>query len=124
MADAALVFGVGASAGVGGAVCRRFAREGMTVVAVGRTQEKLDKLADEVRKASGRASGLVADVTSAAEMARAFDRVEKEVGAPPAVVVYNAGNMAAGPIAEMTDAFFEASWRVCAFGDRSVTFPC
>ena len=116
MPDAALVFGVGASAGVGGAVCRRFAREGMAIVAVGRTQERLDKLAGEIRSSGGRASGLVADVTRAAEMARAFDAVEKEAGAPPAVVVYNAGNMAAGPIAEMTDEFFEATWRVCAFG--------
>ena len=116
MADAALVFGVGASAGVGGAVCRRFAREGMTIVAVGRTQEKLDKLTAEIRASGGRASGLVADVTKAAEMARAFDLVEKEAGAPPALIVYNAGNMAAGPIAEMTDEFFEATWRVCAFG--------
>ena len=116
MADAALVFGAGASAGVGGATARRFAREGMTVVAVGRTQEKLDKLVGEIRAAGGRASGVVADVTRASEMARAFDAVEKEAGAPPALVVYNAGNMAAGPIAEMSDEFFEASWRVCAFG--------
>ena len=116
MPEAALVFGAGASAGVGGAVCRRLAREGLAVVAVGRTQEKLDKLTAEIRGAGGRASGVVADVTSAAEMARAFDAVEKEAGAPPAIVVYNAGNMAAGPIAEMTDEFFEATWRVCAFG--------
>ena len=116
MAEAALVFGVGASAGVGGAVCRRLAREGLAVVAVGRTQEKLDKLTAEIRGAGGRAVGLTADVTNAAEMAGTFERVEKEVGAPPTVVVYNAGNMAAGPIAEMTDEFFEATWRVCAFG--------
>jgi NADP-dependent 3-hydroxy acid dehydrogenase YdfG len=49
MAEAALVFGAGASAGVGGAVCRRLAREGLTVVAVGRTQAKLDKLTAEIR---------------------------------------------------------------------------
>jgi NAD(P)-dependent dehydrogenase (short-subunit alcohol dehydrogenase family) len=116
MAEAALVFGAGASAGVGGAVCRRFAREGLTVIAVGRTQEKLEKLTAEIRGAGGRASGFAADVTSAADMARAFDMVEKEVGGPPTIVVYNAGNMAAGSIAEMTDEFFEAAWRVCSFG--------
>ena len=116
MTEAALVFGAGASAGIGGAASRRFAREGLAVIAVGRTQEKLDALAAEIRAAGGRAVGVVADVTRASEMGRAFDAVEKETGAPPALVVYNAGNMAAGPIAEMSDEFFEATWRVCAFG--------
>jgi NAD(P)-dependent dehydrogenase (short-subunit alcohol dehydrogenase family) len=116
MARGALVLGVGAAEGLGGALCRRFAREGLEVFAVGRTQAKLDAVAGAIRNAGGRAHALAADVTSAAEMARAFDAVEKHTGAPPELVVYNAGNMAAGPLAEMTDAFFEGSWRVCAFG--------
>lgn len=116
MADGALILGVGAKAGLGGALCRRFAREGLTVFAAGRTKAKLDSLAEEIRGLGGRAHALVADVTSAADMARAFESVEKETGAPPALVVYNAGNMAAGPLTDMTDAFFEAAWRVCAFG--------
>ena len=116
MAEGALVLGVGAEAGLGGALCRRFATEGLAVFAVGRTQAKLDAVADEIRAAGGRAHAVAADVTSAGDMATAFDAVEKETGAPPELVVYNAGNMAAGPLAEMTDAFFEASWRVCAFG--------
>jgi NAD(P)-dependent dehydrogenase (short-subunit alcohol dehydrogenase family) len=116
MAGGALVLGVGAVEGLGGALCRRFAREGLAVFAAGRTQAKLDAVAEEIRGRGGSAHALVADVTSAADMARAFDAVEQETGAPPVLVVYNAGNMAAGPIAEMTDAFFEAAWRVCAFG--------
>ncbi len=116
MSGAALVLGVGAKAGLGGALCRRFAREGLAVFAAGRTRAKLDALADEIRAEGARAHAIVADVTSAADMARAFEFVEKETGAPPELVVYNAGNMAAGPLADMTDAFFEASWRVCAFG--------
>jgi len=116
MAGGALVLGVGAKEGLGGALCRRFAREGLAAFAVGRTQSKLDAVADEIRAACGRAHAVAADVTSAGDMAAAFDAVEKETGAPPELVVYNAGNMAAGPLAEMTDAFFEAAWRVCAFG--------
>jgi NAD(P)-dependent dehydrogenase (short-subunit alcohol dehydrogenase family) len=115
-ADGALVLGVGAQAGLGGALCRRFAREGLEVFAAGRTPAKLDAVAGEIRAAGGRAHALSADVTVAADMARAFDAVEKQTGAPPVLVVYNAGNMAAGPLAEMTDAFFEAAWRVNAFG--------
>jgi len=116
MSRGALVLGVGAAAGLGGALCKRFAREGLETFAAGRTQAKLDALAAEIRAAGGRAHAVVADVTSAADMACAFETVEKVTGAAPELVVYNAGNMAAGPLAEMTDAFFEAAWRVCAFG--------
>jgi NAD(P)-dependent dehydrogenase (short-subunit alcohol dehydrogenase family) len=115
-AKGALVLGVGAAEGLGGALCRRFAREGLAVFAVGRTQAKLDALAEGIRAAGGRAHALAADVTSAADMARAFEAVDKETGAPPELVVYNAGNMAAGPLREMTDEFFGSAWRVCAFG--------
>jgi NAD(P)-dependent dehydrogenase (short-subunit alcohol dehydrogenase family) len=116
MTTGALVLGVGAAAGLGGALCQRFAREGLEVFAAGRTQAKVDALAAEIRARGGRAHGVAADVTRAADMAAAFERVEKETGAPPELVVYNAGNMAAGPLTGMTDAFFEAAWRVCAFG--------
>ena len=116
MASGALVLGVGAISGLGGALCRRFAREGLEVFAGGRTAAKLDALVAELAKGGGRAHALRCDVTSAADMARAFETVEKATGAPPELVVYNAGNMAAGPLAQMTDEFFEAAWRVCAFG--------
>ncbi|MBF8191809.1 SDR family oxidoreductase [Nonomuraea sp. K274] len=43
-ADQAVVV-TGAGSGIGAAVAHRFAAEGATVVAVGRTQEKLDKTA-------------------------------------------------------------------------------
>jgi NAD(P)-dependent dehydrogenase (short-subunit alcohol dehydrogenase family) len=116
MARGALVLGVGAAAGLGGELCKRFAREGLEAFAAGRTREKVEAVAAEIRAAGGRAQAVTCDVTSAADMARAFESVEKQTGAPPELVVYNAGNMAAGPLTEMTDAFFEASWRVCAFG--------
>jgi NAD(P)-dependent dehydrogenase (short-subunit alcohol dehydrogenase family) len=116
MARGALILGVGAVAGLGGALCRRFAREGLEVFAAGRTEAKVEAVAGAIRAGGGRAHGLVADATSADDMARAFASVENETGAPPELVVYNAGNMAVGPLTEMTDAFFEAAWRVCAFG--------
>ena len=116
MARGALVLGVGAKSGLGGALCERFAREGLETFAAGRTKARVDAVADEIRAHGGRAHAVVADVTLAADMARAFETVEKVTGAPPELVVYNAGNMAAGPLTTMTDAFFEDAWRVCAFG--------
>jgi NAD(P)-dependent dehydrogenase (short-subunit alcohol dehydrogenase family) len=116
MAKGALVLGVGAAAGLGGALCKRFALEGLEAFAGGRTAAKVEAVADEIRKSGGRAHGVTCDVTSAADVARAFETVEKVTGAAPELVVYNAGNMAAGPLTDMTEKFFEDAWRVCAFG--------
>ena len=45
----ALVIGVGSENGVGGAVCRRFAREGLHVVVGGRTEKKVSAVAEALR---------------------------------------------------------------------------
>ena len=116
MADGALVLGVGARAGLGGALCARFAREGMAVFAFGRTAASVEAVAADVRRRGGAATAVAGDCTLPLDVERAFDAVEKETGAPPRLVVYNAGNMAPGAIADMDPAYFEATWRVCAFG--------
>ena len=41
-----VVFGVGAQRGIGAAVCRRFAQEGLKVHVVGRTATKVDRVYD------------------------------------------------------------------------------
>ena len=46
----AWIAGVGVSAGLGGAVARRFAREGLAVVLTGRTAERLESVAAEIRR--------------------------------------------------------------------------
>jgi NAD(P)-dependent dehydrogenase (short-subunit alcohol dehydrogenase family) len=116
MADGALVLGVGARAGLGGALCARFAREGMAVFPFGRTAASVEAVAAEVRAGGGAATAIAGDCTLPADVERAFDVVANETGGPPRLVVYNAGNMAAGAIADMDPAYFEATWRVCAFG--------
>ena len=46
----ALILGVGAERGIGGAASRRFAREGYHVLVAGRTADKIDKVVDTIRK--------------------------------------------------------------------------
>lgn len=111
----ALVIGVGSENGVGGAVCRRFAREGLHVVVAGRTEDKVAKVAQAIRAKGGRASHVVGDATRAAGIAHYFDESER-VGGVPEVVVYNVGNNRFSPLVDMTDEFFEDLWRVCCFG--------
>ena len=48
-----VILGAGAPNGVGGALARRFGREGCHVVVSGRTQAKVDATAHEVVSAGG-----------------------------------------------------------------------
>jgi NAD(P)-dependent dehydrogenase (short-subunit alcohol dehydrogenase family) len=112
MAGTAIVLGVGESQGLGAALCRRFAREGLHVFLGGRTQSRLDAVAREIESAGGAATVVVSDATLAGDVVRLFDAADS----PPELVVYNAGNNRFRPLLEMDDAFFEDLWRLCCFG--------
>ena len=114
MTKTAIVIGVGASRGLGAALCRRFAREGLHVYLAGRTQDKLEALAGEIEGSGGLATPVVADTTRETDLGRLFDSAEK--GGTPELVVYNAGNNRIKPLLEMEGDFFEETWRLCCFG--------
>jgi NAD(P)-dependent dehydrogenase (short-subunit alcohol dehydrogenase family) len=110
----AIIFGVGAVHGLGAALGRKFASEGMNVLLAGRTQEKLDKAAGSIAEGGGKAATAIADVTRPEEVAGAFDAAEK-LGELDAVL-YNAGNNAIIPFMELTPERFEEFWRVGCLG--------
>jgi NAD(P)-dependent dehydrogenase (short-subunit alcohol dehydrogenase family) len=115
MSGSAIVIGVGAPAGLGAALCRRFASEGLRVYAAARTREKLERVADQIASAGGSAVPVVVDTTVEEEVIRLFDTVEDRGGAPE-IVVYNAGNNEFRPLLEMDAQFWEGLWRLCCFG--------
>lgn len=115
MSERAIVVGVGASAGLGGALCRRFAREGLEVLVAGRTEEKLARVASEIAAAGGKAVPVRCDATLETDVVRLFDRAQS-LGGPPRLVAFNAGNNRPRPLLEMDVPFVEELWRVCALG--------
>ena len=66
----------GAGSGIGRAIAERFAREGASVLAVGRTQATLDETAELVRAAGGEATTAALDVADADAVAALFAGVE------------------------------------------------
>lgn len=114
MPGSAIVIGVGAEQGVGGALCRRFAAEGLHVFAGGRTEEKLARVTSSVSEAGGSATPVVMDTTEAAGVTRIFEVAE--AAGPVDLVVYNAGNNRFSSLLDMSDEFFEDLWRLCCFG--------
>ncbi|MBR0646018.1 SDR family NAD(P)-dependent oxidoreductase [Plastoroseomonas hellenica] len=111
----AIVVGVGAERGLGAALARRFAREGLHVVVAGRTQARLDQVAASIRAGGGSAEGIAADTTREADVVALFDRAFTG-DAVPELVVFNAGNNVRAPIRELEAEVFEAAWRVGTLG--------
>ncbi len=64
----AIVIGVGAESGIGGAMCLRAAKAGHHVIVCGRTQAKLDRVASTINAGGGTASSCVADVTQESQV--------------------------------------------------------
>lgn len=79
---------IGAGAGLGAAVARRFGAEGFTVGLISRNQERLDALAEELAKDGVRAQGFTADVRDPASLAAALERVTETLG-PIEVLQYS-----------------------------------
>ncbi|MEM7016093.1 MAG: SDR family NAD(P)-dependent oxidoreductase [Pseudomonadota bacterium] len=115
MAETVVILGVGTPNGVGGALARRFAREGLHVVVSGRTQAKVDETAAEVMATGGSAEGFQADVTSESEQDALFAHVEK-LGESVAAVIFNAGSNMPIPFEKITAEQFEEYWRIGCFG--------
>lgn len=109
----AWIAGVGASAGLGAALARRYARAGLTVALSGRTLARVEAVAAEIRAAGGRAHALPGDVSLEADA----HRVAAEVVAlgPLRAAVFNAGNNVRGAALDLTPAQFEQAWRGGAF---------
>lgn len=115
MQNKAVVLGAGPPEGIGAAVARRFAREGLHVFISGRNIEKVEQSAHQIRWAGGSADAISADVTSQAEVEALFDRVQERDGQLEAVV-FNAGGNTPDPFEDLSAEDFEQVWRVCCFG--------
>jgi 3-oxoacyl-[acyl-carrier protein] reductase len=80
----------GASQGLGLAIARGLAAEGVAVALLARSADKLEAEADAIRQAGGRAMAAPADLGDWDSVAAALDAVRAEFGAPD-ILVNNSG---------------------------------
>jgi len=113
-APLAWIAGVGASAGLGAALVRRYAKGGLAVAVTGRTRERVEAVAAEVRAAGGIAHALAGDVTNESQI----DALAREVAGlgDLQAAVFNAAGAARAPTLELSAEQFEQAWRVSTFG--------
>ncbi|WP_407563053.1 SDR family NAD(P)-dependent oxidoreductase [Streptomyces sp. 184] len=107
---------VGAGPGIGAAVARRFAREGLPVALVARSRRTLGPVAEAVAAGAGVPPGygalpLVADVTDEEALRSALDAAADRFGVPDAVV-YNAALVRADALGELTQSALLDAWAV------------
>jgi NADP-dependent 3-hydroxy acid dehydrogenase YdfG len=105
---------IGAGPGLGSAVARRFAREGLTVTVVGRRREALDDLAVQLCAAGGTADTFVADPGVALAFKAAMQQLARRIS--PGIVVYNAAIVAADNVLEADLGYLVTAYDVDAFG--------
>ncbi|HVW68278.1 MAG TPA: SDR family NAD(P)-dependent oxidoreductase [Steroidobacteraceae bacterium] len=103
------IAGVGASAGLGAALGRRFAKAGLTVALTGRDAERVRSVAAEIEHDGYRAVAVPGDVSSAGDVARLTAEVQA-IGVL-GVGIFNAGNAVRGAPLDITPEQFELTWR-------------
>jgi len=109
-----VILGTGSPDGIGGALARRFALEGLNVIVTGRSLEKINEVESEVTNLGGSIQALQVDVTSQKDQDGLFSHV-KEAGELTAVL-FNAGNNAIIPFEDLSAKQFEYFWRICCYG--------
>jgi NAD(P)-dependent dehydrogenase (short-subunit alcohol dehydrogenase family) len=105
---------VGAGDALGGAIARRFAREGFEAVILRRNADQLEPLAEAIRAQGGKAHPFGVDARNEEQMVALFDAVEDRI-APIEACVFNIGANVRFPIAETTSRVFFKVWEMACF---------
>ncbi|MEA2871110.1 MAG: hypothetical protein QOH67_1086, partial [Hyphomicrobiales bacterium] len=114
MSDKAVLV-IGAGDATGGAIARRFAREGYVACVTRRHADKLAPLVTTIQSAGGKARAFGSDARKEDEMVALVDTIENEVG-PIEVAVYNIGANVNFSIRETTARVFFKVWEMACFG--------
>jgi NAD(P)-dependent dehydrogenase (short-subunit alcohol dehydrogenase family) len=104
---------VGAGDATGGAIARRFAREGLIACVTRRSADKLVPLVDEIVAAGGQAHGFASDARDEAAVTDLFEHIERDI-APIEVVVFNIGANVRFKVTDTTERVYRKVWEMGA----------
>jgi NAD(P)-dependent dehydrogenase (short-subunit alcohol dehydrogenase family) len=104
---------IGAGDGLGAAIARAFAREGLAVCVTRRPRhlEPLERLAEAVRAEGGQAHAFGLDARKEADVAAFIETVERTIG-PIEVLVFNIGANVRFPVVETTTQVYSKVWEM------------
>ncbi|TWC41456.1 NADP-dependent 3-hydroxy acid dehydrogenase YdfG [Pseudomonas sp. SJZ079] len=104
---------MGAGDATGGAIAKRFAREGYVACVARRHADKLQPLVDAIEAEGGTARAFGCDARIEAEVLELFATIEQEVG-PLEAVVFNIGANVQFAITDTTERVYRKVWEMAA----------
>jgi NAD(P)-dependent dehydrogenase (short-subunit alcohol dehydrogenase family) len=113
MSDVKAALVIGAGDATGGAVARRFAREGFFTCVTRRHGDKLAPLVRRIEDEGGKARAFGSDARREEEVASLFNTIERDIG-PIEVVSFNVGGNVRFPIRETTTRVYTKVWEQSA----------
>ena len=114
MSDKKVVLVIGAGDATGGAIAKRFAREGYVACVTRRSADKLQPLVDEIRAAGGEAHGFASDARKEEDVAALVEGIERDIG-PIEAFVFNIGANVPCSILEETARKYFKIWEMACF---------
>jgi NAD(P)-dependent dehydrogenase (short-subunit alcohol dehydrogenase family) len=106
---------IGAGDATGGAVARRFAREGYAACVTRRSLDKLQPLLAQIRAEGGQAHGFASDARQEDAVVALVAQIEADIG-PIEVLVFNIGANAPSSILDETARKYFKIWEMACFG--------
>ena len=105
---------IGAGDATGGAIAKRFAREGYTACVTRREAAALEPLLDAIRVEGGVAHGFGSDARKEDEVVALVEQIERDIG-PIEVLVFNIGANVRTSILEETARRYFKIWEMACF---------
>ena len=115
MSEKKAVLVIGAGDATGGAIAKRFAREGYIACMTRRTVDKLEPLVAQIKASGGEAHGFGSDARKEDEMVALIEKIEREI-APIEAAVFNIGANVRFGITETTARVYFKVWEMACFG--------
>jgi NAD(P)-dependent dehydrogenase (short-subunit alcohol dehydrogenase family) len=105
---------IGAGDALGGAIARRFAKEGLVACVVRRNGDKLTPLVESIRAAGGEAFAFGVDARKEEQMVELVERIERDTGLIE-VAVFNIGANVRFGVRETTARVYFKVWEMGCF---------
>lgn len=105
---------IGAGDATGGAIARRFAREGYVACVTRRSLDKLQPLLEQIRGEGGEAHGFASDARREEQVAELVEHIERDIG-PIEVMVFNIGANVPCSILDETARKYFKIWEMACF---------
>ncbi|MDU4253285.1 SDR family oxidoreductase [Pseudomonas sp.] len=114
MSNKKVVLVIGAGDATGGAIARRFAREGYVACVTRRSADKLQPLVEQIRAEGGEAYGYASDARKEEAVVELVETIERDIG-PIEAFVFNIGANVPCSILEETARKYFKIWEMACF---------